>query len=136
MNEHAADERHDRTVQAWLLSLLRFAVTRDNDDRLAVLAAASEIDKLNAPQGCRDGFRFFHRTSADVCAAISDPRPGSEPVLRRHMERMTDERMRRAFAAALELDQAGAPAARATKTRDRTTLWTGVAPASRNMARS
>ncbi len=35
-------ERHDRTLRAWLLALLRFAVTRENDDRLAMLAAASD----------------------------------------------------------------------------------------------
>jgi hypothetical protein len=94
-------ERHDRTLRAWLLALLRFAVTRENDDRLAMLAAAAEIDKLNAPQGRTTEFRFFHRTSAELCAAITDPRPGSDVVLRCHLERMTDERMRRAFAAAM-----------------------------------
>lgn len=137
MNERAAaHERHDKTVRAWLLSLLRFAVTRDNNDRLAALAAASEIDKLNAPQGGPSSFRFFYRTSADVCAAISDPRPGGEPILRGHLEQMTDERMRRAFAAALELDQVGAPAARATRTRERSTLWTGLATADPKAERS
>lgn len=126
-----AGERHDRTIRAWLLALLRFAVTRDNDDRLAVLAAASEINKLSlsAPQGQR-GFRFFHRTSAELCAAITDPRrPSSEAVLRRHLERMTDERMRRAFAAALELDHASVPVQRTAGPHSRSGLWKGLAAA-------
>jgi hypothetical protein len=124
-----AAERHDRTIRAWLLALLRFAVTRDNDDRLAVLATASEIDKLSAPQDRTCGFRFFHRTSAELCAAITDPRPGSAAVLHRHLERMTDERMRRTFAAALELDQTGLPVQRTTGTHGRSALWKGLAAA-------
>lgn len=122
-------ERHDRTVRAWLLAVLRFAVTRDNDDRLAVLAAASEIDKLGAPRSGQYGFRFFHRTSAGVCAAITDPGPGSAAALRLHLERMVDARMRRAFAAALEPEQVNEPAQRVANTHDRRGLWRGLAAA-------
>jgi hypothetical protein len=111
MNTQAeTGERHEKTVRALLLALLRFAVTNDNDDRLTVLAAASQIDKLNAPQGHPDGFRFFHRTSAELCLAITEPHSGSAAMLRRHLERMTDERMKRAFAAAVDLDQVKEPA--------------------------
>lgn len=127
MNAQAeAGERHDRTVRAWLLALLRFAVTHDNDDRLAVLAAASEIDKLSVPQGRPDGFRFFHRTSAELCAAITEPRPGSAAILSRHLDRMTDERMKRAFAAAVELDEVK-PVQKKTDAHNRNGLWKGLA---------
>jgi len=121
-----AVERHAKTIRAWLLALLRFAVTRDNDDRLAVLAAASEIDKLSAPQGGPCEFRFFHRTSAELCAAITDPQLVSGAILCRHLERMTDERMRRTFAAALELDQVKEPPQRTAGTQNRNGLWKGV----------
>lgn len=124
-----AGERHDRTVRAWLLALLRFAITRDSDDRLAVLAAASAIDKLSAQQDRQCAFRFFHRTSAELCAAITDPRPGSDAALRRHLERITEERMRRAFAAALELDQTSARTRRPADTPGRNGLWKGLGPA-------
>ncbi len=130
MNEHAeAGARHDRTIRAWLLALLRFAVTRDSDDRLAVLAAASEIDKLSAPQDRQCAFQFFHRTSAELCAAITDPRSSSAAILHRHLERMTDARMRRAFAAALELDQASVPVQRKAGTHSRSGLWKGLVAA-------
>jgi hypothetical protein len=94
--------------------------------RLAVLAAASDIDKLNAPEGGRDGFRFFHRTSAELCAAITEPRPGSAAILSRHLDRMTDERMKRAFAAAVELNEAK-PVQKTTGAHNRSRLWKGLA---------
>ena len=36
-----------KTLRAWQLGILRFAVTLDNADRLAVMAIASEIDRLD-----------------------------------------------------------------------------------------
>ncbi len=136
MNAQAdAGERHDRTVRAWLLSLLRFAVTRDNDDRLAVLAAASEIDKLSAPQGRPGDFRFFHRTSIELCAAITDPRPGQRSRIAPPSGANGDERMRRAFAAALELDQASVPVQRTAGTHSRNKLWKGLAAVRPNAER-
>lgn len=131
MNAQAeAGGQHDRIVRAWLLALLRFAVTRDKDDRLAVLAAASEIDRLSAPQSGRSGFRFFHRTSAELCGAITEPRHDSITVLRRHLDRMTDERMRRAFAATVELDQVPERVKRRPGTQRRHNLWQGLEAAS------
>jgi hypothetical protein len=41
-----------KTLRAWQLAMLRFAVTLDNADRLAVMAIANEIDRLGPP---RDG---------------------------------------------------------------------------------
>lgn len=122
----AGGQQHDRIVRAWLLALLRFAVTRDKDDRLAALAAASEIDRLSASQSCRFGFRFFHRTSAELCGAITEPRHDRIAVLRRHLDRMTDERMRRAFAAAVELDPAPEHVKRRPGTQRRHNLWQGL----------
>ena len=37
-----------RTLRAWHLAILRFAVTLDNADRLAVLRIAHEIDGLDS----------------------------------------------------------------------------------------
>ncbi len=75
---------HARTVHAWLLTVLRFATTLDDNDKLAVFAAAAEIDKLSSRHAGLCGFRFFHRTSAEVCAAIVNPRQaGSTEILSR-----------------------------------------------------
>ena len=63
-------EQHTRTLRAWQLAILRFAVTLDNSDRLAVMAIASEIDRLDPQQQGKPDFKFFRRTSAELCAAI------------------------------------------------------------------
>ena len=59
-------EWHARTLRAWQLALLRFAVTLDNTDRLAVLAIAAEMDRLHPEQDSKPAFGFFRRTSAEL----------------------------------------------------------------------
>jgi hypothetical protein len=98
-------EWHARTLRAWQLAFLRFAVTLDNADRLAVLAIAAEMDGLDPLQDGRPSFGFFRRTSAELCAAILQPNEHSSTLLRQYLARIDDERLGRAFAAALEADQ-------------------------------
>ncbi|MEH2509404.1 hypothetical protein V1291_000758 [Nitrobacteraceae bacterium AZCC 1564] len=119
---------HCRTVRAWLLAVLRFATTLDDNDKLAVFAAAAEIDKLSSRHTGPCGFRFFHRTSAEVCAAILNPQQaGSIAVLRRHLDRIKDERIKRAFIAVLELEEAAPkPRIRAERAKSRNDLWKGL----------
>jgi hypothetical protein len=77
-------------------------VTGESADRLAVLAAADELDASGARAPATP--RFFNRTSKEVCEAILAP--GDQhalDVLRRHAERIDDPRLRRAFEAALDL---------------------------------
>lgn len=60
-------EWHAKTLRAWQLAVLRFAVTLDNADRLAVMAIANEIDRLATQSGAaRPDFSFFRRTSAEL----------------------------------------------------------------------
>ena len=59
-----------RIVQPWLLALLRFAVTLDNNERLAVYAIAAEIDGRDTRS---TGFSFFRKTSVELCNAIANP---------------------------------------------------------------
>lgn len=101
-NPGAPDWR-DRKIREWLLVLLRFAVTRDLVDRSAALALADELDAIGlcwrpaAPS-------FFRRTSQEVCAAIDIAGSAqSAPILYRHITRIEDARLRRAFAAAVGL---------------------------------
>lgn len=119
--------RHDRALLAWQLALLRFAVTMDNADRLALLAIAAELD---AP-GFRPAFKFFCRTSAELCHAIINPRhPSSDAVLQQHLKRSNGERLKRTLAAALPIDIpcTRKPAAAARAKRD---LWRGLRPTDR-----
>ena len=98
-------EWHAKTLRAWQLAILRFAVTLDNADRLAVLAIASEIDRLGPQHDSRPAFGFFRRTNAELCAAILRPNELSSTVLRQHLGRIDDDRLKRVFAAAIETDQ-------------------------------
>lgn len=119
------EDHYDRTIRAWLLALLRYAITLDDEDRLAALAAASEIDKSD-PRRSGD-FQFFHRTSASLCEAVANPVRGNLDVVRCHLNRMSDERMKRAFAAVLDLDQTlTQPAARMLREAERHELWKGL----------
>ncbi len=126
-------EWHAKTLRAWQLAILRFAVTLDNADRLAVMAIANEIDRL-APQSAaaRPDFSFFRRTSAELCAAILEPNELASMVLRRHLAQIDDDRLRRAFAAALEIGRPKVSIDRPIK-RD-SDLWQGLS--SRNNRQS
>jgi hypothetical protein len=122
-------EWHTRTLRAWQLALLRFAVTLDNADRLAVMAIAAEIDGL-APGG-KPAFGFFRRTSSELCAAILQPNDLTPAVLRQYLARMEDDRLKRAFAAAIESNQLQAASVVRPIKRDNG-LWRGIASRSKH----
>jgi hypothetical protein len=92
-----------KTLRAWQLAILRFAVTLDNADRLAVMAIAGEIDRLG--HDSKPDFSFFRRTSAELCAAILTPTELTPTVLRRYLARIDDDRLKHVFAATIEADQ-------------------------------
>ena len=97
-----SDALRERKIRNWLLALLRFAVTRESADRMAVLAAADELDVAGAKGSAAS--RFFARTSKEVCEAILAPADQHRhDVLRRHVERIDDPPLRRAFEAAVDL---------------------------------
>jgi hypothetical protein len=121
---------HAKTLRAWQLAILRFAVTLDNADRLAVLAIAREIDRLDPRQDDNGEFVFFRRTSAELCAAIQAPGELTSAVLRQYLERIDDERLKRIFAAAIAADQPVSPASKPVKpvkpVRRDNSLWRGL----------
>ena len=89
----------------WLLLLLRFAITREPSDRSAVLSIAYELDGPRRRSG-PSTLCFFVRTSDEVCSAILGPVEEREKaVLRTHIARMDDSRLKAAFAAAVDLQQ-------------------------------
>jgi hypothetical protein len=116
---------HAKTLRAWQLALLRFAVTLDNADRLAVLAIAAEMDRLHPVQDGKPTFGFFRRTSAELCAAILQPNDHSSTLLRQFLARMENERLRLVFAAAIEADQPKVSSVNKSVRRD-TGLWRGL----------
>lgn len=115
MNTGGSDERHERMLRAWQLAILRFAVTLDDTDRLNILAIAQEIDRLgrNEREG---GFRFFRKTSAELCLAILGHSETGPAALRRHLAQISEPRLKQAFAAAVALPEPDtAPARRRPK---------------------
>jgi hypothetical protein len=99
------NEWRARTLRAWQLAILRFAVTLDNADRLAVMAIASEIDRLGPERDGKPDFGFFRRTSTKLCAAIQRPNELTATLLHQYLARIDDDRLKRAFAGAIEADQ-------------------------------
>jgi len=120
-----AAEWHAKTLRAWHLAILRFAVTLDNADRLAVLAIANEIDRLGPQHDGKPDFNFFRRTSAELCAAILRPNELTSKLLRQYLARIDDDRLKRTFAAAMEADQPTVSSADKPIKRDKS-LWRGL----------
>ena len=114
------------TLRAWHLAILRYAVTRDNADRLAVFRIALEIDSLESGQDGGADFDFFRRTSVELCTAILQPKAGASANLQQYLARIDDDRLKRALAAAIDASEpAMLPARRAVGRGN--DLWKGLA---------
>jgi hypothetical protein len=110
-----------RQVREWLLLLLRFAVTSDAKDQSAALTLAEEIDARGL-QWRPSAPTFFRRSTEEACRAIitlDDPK--STGILRRHLARIDDPVLKRAFRAAVNMGDVTAASTR--KPRD---LWFGL----------
>ena len=70
-------------------------------------------------QDGKPDFGFFRRTSAELCAAILQPNELTAAVLRQYLARIDDDRLKRAFAAAIEAGQPKASSAGKPFKRDR-----------------
>ena len=120
-----AMEWYAGTLRAWHLAILRYAVTRDNADRLAVFRIALDIDSLE-PERDRADFDYFRRTTAELSAAILQPGAGASAILQQYLARIDDDRLKRAFAAAIDAcEPAVSPADRAVERGN--DLWKGLA---------
>ena len=111
-------------INDWLLAVLRFAVTLDQRDRVALMALAAEMDQLGLGQS-RSGFSYFSRTSAQFCDYIVG-KAGSEKgaQLRSYIKGIKDDRLRRTLRAAIFGKPLKSERSR-LMTRDR--LWKDIA---------
>jgi hypothetical protein len=116
-------EGDSRTLLAWQLALLRYAVPLDHADRMNVMAIAKEIDRGRRRADQQVSFSFFRTTSADLCAAIEHRNESADIVLRQYLARIDDDRLKRAFASIIEMDHQ-APAAK--KPKNDNSLWRGL----------
>jgi hypothetical protein len=127
----APDEWRTKMVRDWLLAILRFAVTLRDEDRSAVLLAAEEIDRLGKSLGDPSEFKFFRNTSIEICSAILAKLNSRESaVLRLHLNRIEDCRLRCAFAAAIRFGDSSQTIKSAVEFRRRggQDLWKGLRP--------
>jgi len=118
-------EWHAGTLRAWHLAMLRYAVTLDNADRLAVLRIAHEIDRLDSQHSGHADFEFFRRTSLELCAAIRQPNEPAAAVLQQYIARIEDDRLKRAIAAAVDIVRPTVSPARKPVGR-KGDLWKGL----------
>ena len=126
----AQAECRTKKVRDWLLAILRYAVTLHDADRSAVLVIADEIDRLGSCAEDRSAFTFFHRTSTELCSAIFEKQNSKKSaVLRLHLKRIDDRRLRRAFEAAIDEDTYRIVGnANKIRKRGRQDLWKGLRP--------
>lgn len=122
-----------RALLAWHIAILRYALTLENADRLNVLSVAAEIDGPDRQSGNGSDFRFFRRTSSQLCAAILDPNDAPRTILRQYLARIDDARLRQVLAAALGIDR-GEPAPDGRLRKSNPNLWKGLL--SRNSIRT
>ena len=119
-------EPYIRLLRAWHLAILRFALTRENADRLGVLAIANEIDRLGRPpHEVGAGFAFFRRESEELCAATLRQRKESDAILNRYLAQINDARLKRALAVALEVPRRKSDLAR-NRHKPNYDLWRGL----------
>jgi len=126
VNEIDSQDWQERRIREWLLLLLRFAITCAPADHSAVLQMAEELD---SSAWWRPGaLCFFRRTSDEVCSAIRQAdSPLNRIVLQRHVSRIDEPRLKRAFVAAVGLQETSGPARRyKSKKCNNTDLWKGL----------
>ena len=105
MARPTAQDLQRRKIRDWLLALLRFSVTLEPGDRAAVLAMADEMDRLGFVAK-KPEFSFFLRTTTEVCNAVADrEHAGRNQILREHLARVDDPRLRRAFQAVFNIEE-------------------------------
>ena len=125
----AQQEWRSKWVRHWLLAILRFAVTLEQADRAAALAVAEEMDRAGWRSDAQPSFNFFGKTSTELCSAIADKEdPKTVAVLRLHLKRIDDRRLRRALEAAIELGDFSAAARNVSKAKkyECRDLWKGL----------
>jgi nitroreductase len=116
---------HEALLRSWHLAILRFAVTHDQGDRIGVLAAANEMDRIGRPNDVGAGFSFFRRTSTSLCAAIARCGEQDTNLLRQYLASIDMPRLRQALAAALKIEYPETGSARRHSRRE-IDLWKGL----------
>ena len=119
------DQSHAWLIRTWHLAILRFAVTLDHPDKLAVFASAAELDRFGENYGGERRFRFFRKMSTELCASIARRDPNADDILRQYLARIDDARLRHAFAAVTGIEPRPAAAIKQPP-KPESNLWRGL----------
>lgn len=131
----AEEKWRAKIVGDWLLAILKYAVTLRQEDRRSALAIAGVLDHLGSGtsgglgMSSRSAFLFFRRMSGELCNAIVDSgAPQNAELLRLHLNRIDDPRLKRAFEAAVAIEgiSGGLKTNANTRNRARADLWKGL----------
>jgi hypothetical protein len=112
-------------IENWLLAILRFAITQDETDRIAMMAAAANMDRPGK-HSTQSDFSFFVRTSKEISDLIAGNNSSAKIAALRQCVRETgNERLWRALEAVLEIAR---PATEPPKRRHQYAddLWRGL----------
>jgi len=115
-----------RLLHAWKLALLRFALTRDESDRLNVAALAAELDRLGGRRTAHEAFHFFRRTSSRLCAAINGQSQNAADTLDRFCKQIEEPRLRLAFAVAAGITHSDPAPSQAPRPKRNPDLFRGL----------
>lgn len=115
-----------KLLHAWKLALLRFAVTRDESDRLNVAALAAELDRLNERRTADETFHFFRRVSSQLCAAISGQLQNAADILDRFCKQIEEPRLRLVFVAAVGITHSDPAPFQSTRPKRNPDLFRGL----------
>jgi len=116
----------EKKIRDWLLLLLRYAITCEAADRSAAQTFAHELDCVGLSSAAPS---FFRRATQEICAALlTADRPQQAEVLRKHISRISDPRLQRAFIAAAGLESSNSePKSPSRGKRKKPDLWRGLA---------
>ena len=122
----SARDARDDLVRDWLFLMLRYAVSREAQDRRTVLDLAAKMDTLGKERD-REAFRFFRDHSERLCAAIAAPDTlGRRRILLAHARMIGQRPLQRAFLLTCRLELREKVFSGFGTASDRSGLWKGL----------
>jgi hypothetical protein len=122
----SAHDDLDEVVTDWLFLVLRYAISREARDRLAVVDLAGKMDMLGEGRD-REAFRFFRNHSERLCTAIAAPdTPGRRQMLMAHARGIGQPRLQQVFLQTCHLESREKVLPESGRTSGRSELWKGL----------
>jgi hypothetical protein len=122
----SAHDDLDEVVTDWLFLVLRYAISREARDRLAVVDLAGKMDALGGERE-QEAFRFFRSHSERLCTAIAAPDTlGRRQMLMAHARGIGQPRLQQVFLQTCHLESREKVLPESGRTSGRSELWKGL----------